>query len=79
MDENEIKALLQAGLGDAQIELVSEGNKIGLRLIGNVLEGLSRVKRQQRVYSILDEKIASGEIHAVTMTCQTPAEHEANG
>ena len=79
MDENEIKALLQAGLGDAQIELVSEGNKIGLRLIGSVFEGLNRVKRQQLVYGILDEKIKTGEIHAVTMTCQTPAENAANG
>jgi acid stress-induced BolA-like protein IbaG/YrbA len=74
MDQAEIQSLLAAGLPDCEIELMAEGNKIGLRLTGNVFEGMNRVKRQQLVYGLLNEKIASGEIHAVSMVCKTPAE-----
>ncbi|MBL4681227.1 MAG: BolA/IbaG family iron-sulfur metabolism protein [Pseudomonadales bacterium] len=71
MDENDIRGLLQAGLGDCDLALELEGNKLFLRLVGDVFEGLSRVKRSQLVYGLLNEKISSGEIHAVSMRCQT--------
>jgi len=79
MDEAEIRAVLADGLPDCEIELMSEGNKIGLRLTGNLFEGMNRVKRQQLVYGLLNEKITSGEIHAVSMTCKTPAELAEQG
>jgi len=74
MDEALIRTLLADGLPDCEIEIMSEGNKLVLRLIGKLFEGMNRVKRQQLVYSLLNEKITSGEIHAVSMTCKTPAE-----
>jgi acid stress-induced BolA-like protein IbaG/YrbA len=74
MNEKEIRALLIAGLRDSEIELQAEGNKISLVLVTEQFSGLSRVKRQQLVYKLLDQKISSGEIHAVTMRCLTPAE-----
>ena len=74
MDEALIRSLLADGLPDCEIEIMSEGNKLGLRLTGELFEGMNRVKRQQMVYSLLNEKITSGEIHAVSMTCKTPAE-----
>ena len=77
MNEAEIRQLLIDGLGDCEIEMVSEGNKLGLRITGAVFEGLNRVKRQQKVYGILNDKISSGEIHAVSMTCVTPSESQS--
>ncbi|MEJ6591988.1 MAG: BolA/IbaG family iron-sulfur metabolism protein [SAR86 cluster bacterium] len=74
MNEKEIRTLLIAGLRDSEIELQAEGNKISLVLVTEQFSGLSRVKRQQLVYKLLDQKISSGEIHAVTMRCLTPAE-----
>ncbi|XOV87280.1 MAG: BolA family protein [Pseudomonadota bacterium] len=74
MNEAEIRALLAAELGDCDIKLQSEGNKLMLILTGDVFEGLNRVKRQQLVYGLLGDKISSGEIHAVSMRCLTPAE-----
>ncbi|MFT5560547.1 MAG: acid stress-induced BolA-like protein IbaG/YrbA [Candidatus Azotimanducaceae bacterium] len=79
MNEAEIRALLAGGLIDCEIELTSEGNKLSLRLTGNLFEGMNRVKRQQLVYGLLNEKITSGEIHAVSMICKTPAEHAEQG
>jgi acid stress-induced BolA-like protein IbaG/YrbA len=74
MNQKEIRTLLIAGLRDSEIELQAEGNKISLVLVTEQFSGLSRVKRQQLVYKLLDQKISSGEIHAVTMRCLTPAE-----
>ena len=43
-------------------------------IVSPLFEGLSRVKRQQLVYGLLNDKIASGEIHAVTMVTRSPLE-----
>ena len=74
MNEEEIRALLVAGVSDCEIELQTQGNKISLVLVSEQFSGLNRVRRQQLVYKLLDRKISSGEIHAVTMRCLTPAE-----
>ncbi|MFT7687506.1 MAG: acid stress-induced BolA-like protein IbaG/YrbA [Candidatus Azotimanducaceae bacterium] len=74
MDESELINMLQSGLGDCEIELELEGNKLFLKIIGDMFEGLSRVKRSQLVYGLLNEKISSGELHAVSMRCLTRSE-----
>ena len=51
--------------------------KFQVTAVGNLFEGLNAVKRQQKVYQILNEHIASGAIHAVSMRLLTTAEHEA--
>ena len=75
MDVDEIRGLLEAGLGECDVAMQAEGNKLGLMLVSEAFSGLSRVKRQQLVYSFLNEKINSGEIHAVSMKCRTPEEN----
>ena len=42
--------------------------------MSDAFEGLSRVKRQQAVYAAIQELIASGAIHAVTISTATRAE-----
>ena len=74
ISEDEIRALLSEKLADVQLEMVVEGNKLSLTAVSPSFEGLNRVKRQQLVYSLLNDKIASGEIHAVTMKTVTPQE-----
>ena len=69
MNEVEIRALLVAGLSGSEIELQAEGNKVSLVLVSEQFSGLNRVKRQQLVYKLLDQKISSGEIHAVIPQC----------
>ncbi|MFT4631668.1 MAG: acid stress-induced BolA-like protein IbaG/YrbA [Candidatus Pseudothioglobus sp.] len=74
MNEEELRATLSAGLGADEIQMQAQGNKVTLVLVSETFDGLSRVKRQQLVYKLLDEKISSGEIHAVSMRCLTPIE-----
>lgn len=74
VDLEDIRQILETIFGGDQIEIQAEGNKLTLLLVSDKFEGLSRVKRQQLVYSLLNDRISSGEIHAVTMITLTPQE-----
>lgn len=74
MELKEIRDQLAIGLETQNIELQADGNKLFLQIVSGVFEGLSKVKRQQKVYAMLNERIQSGEIHAVVMTTLSPEE-----
>lgn len=74
MSLDELKTLLKDGFEDCIIEVEGEDGHYKVTIVGTVFEGVSKVKRQQMVYGHLNDKIKTGEIHAVTMTTLTPAE-----
>ena len=74
MTPERIKELLQAELPDCDIMVEGGDGKYLVTATGEVFTGLNAVKRQQLVYRILNEHIASGAIHAVSMKLRTPAE-----
>ena len=74
MDVQAIESIITTELPDCQVELMVDGNKVRLHIISGAFEGLNRVKRQQKIYGLIDDLIKSGEIHAVTMVTQTPEE-----
>ena len=76
MQVEEVKALLTAGLPACDIEVVSDGSHYTVQVIGEVFAGMRSVKRQQTVYAILNDAIASGAIHAVNMRLYTPEEYQ---
>jgi acid stress-induced BolA-like protein IbaG/YrbA len=55
-----------------------EGNKFQVLAVGEVFVGLNAVKRQQKIYQILNPHIASGAIHAVSMRLMTSSERAAS-
>ena len=74
MQIDDIKQAILAKISDAQMELSMEGNHLHATIVSTHFEGLNAVKRQQLVYSALNEYIASGDVHAVHMKTATPAE-----
>ena len=74
MDSDKIKEMLASSLGDCDIEVEITGNKLVLHIIFEGFEGLSQLKRQKKIYAILNEMVSTGEIHAVTMHTNTPSE-----
>lgn len=74
MDLESIESTLREAFPQCELDLVAEGNKLGLKIVSAEFEGLNRVKRQQKIYALLDERIKSGEVHAVSMVTQTPEE-----
>lgn len=74
MQVEDIKALI-AGVIDAQsIDVQVDGSHIAVAVVSEAFAGLNAVKRQQLVYSGLNEAIASGAIHAVQIKAMTPEE-----
>jgi BolA protein len=56
----------------------SGGGHYSLLIVTQAFEGLGQLQRQRRVYAALAEEM-KGRIHALSMTCLTPAEHAAEG
>lgn len=77
MDIPAIKALLADSFPNAHIELESEGNHLNVLIVSEVFQGLSPVKKQQKVLAVLNERITSGEVHAVHMKTLTPDQWQA--
>ena len=77
MQPNEIKALLDAGLENCDVRVEGEGSHFDILAIGEVFAGMRPVQKQQLVYGVLKEQIASGSIHAVNIRTYTASEWEA--
>ncbi|MEO0443816.1 MAG: BolA/IbaG family iron-sulfur metabolism protein [Pseudomonadota bacterium] len=73
MDIEAIKILLEQHFPDADIEADFEGSHLNLVITSERFKGLMPVKKQQLVYAALNEKIASGEVHAVNMKTLVPS------
>lgn len=77
MTPEQIKTALQANIEDCQVEVNVDGSHVHLEVVSAAFEGLNAVKKQQLVYSALNEAIASGAIHAVHMKTYTPQQWSA--
>lgn len=76
MTPAEILQVLQAAEPDVEWHVDGDGYKYEVEAVSKVFAGLNTVKRQQFVYKILNDYIASGRIHAVTIRTYTPAEQD---
>lgn len=70
----DIEARLRDALGDAEVTVDGAGNRFEIDVVSDDFGGLNRVKRQQVVYAAIEDLIASGAIHAVTIRAATRAE-----
>lgn len=77
MTSDEIKSLLIKSFAGATIEVNSDGYHAQVVIISDEFEGLNTLKRQQKVYAVLNDKIADGSLHAVMMKLYTPEQWQA--
>lgn len=77
MNPEEIKQIIESGLEGSKATITADGNKYEATIISEAFEGLSPVKKHQLVYALLNQHIASGVIHALSIKAYTPAEWEA--
>ncbi|WP_049723976.1 BolA family protein [Gilvimarinus polysaccharolyticus] len=75
MQAAEIQTLIESHIADSQVQVTVEGSHVHLIVVSPAFAGLSPVKKQQMVYALLTEQIASGVIHAVHMKTLTPEEY----
>lgn len=74
MSPDQVKALLEAGIPDAEIQVAGDGSKFQVIVVTERFASMRPVAKQQLVYAPLNEHIASGAIHAVSMQTLTPEE-----
>ena len=73
---DQIKQLIGYAIEVQHIVADLNGANINLIVVSKQFEGLNSVKKQQMVYACLNDLIASGDLHAVTMKLYTPTEWE---
>jgi acid stress-induced BolA-like protein IbaG/YrbA len=74
MQPQELQTYLQERLDDCEISVGGDDYHFLVTAIGEVFATLNPVKKQQHVYSALNELIAEGTVHAVTIKTFTPDE-----
>ena len=78
MTSEELQTILAAGLPCEHLEVAGDGSHWYATLVSSAFEGLSRIKRQQRVYATLGNRLQTNEVHALSMKTFTHAEWAAN-
>ena len=76
MNPEDIQKMIEAGLPECEIKVTGSDGHFEAVVIGEIFDGLSAVKKQQKVYATLGDKITSGELHALTIKTFTAAEYE---
>ena len=71
-----IRDSIAAGLDCAHLDVRGDGQHFEALIVSPQFEGLTRVRRHQRVYAALGDRMRE-EIHALSMTTLTPAEWAA--
>lgn len=81
--EMQIRSKLSSGLSSEFLEILNESSNhnvpkdaethFKITLVSAQFDGLSRVKRHQHIYQLLDEEL-KGEVHALALHLYTPDE-----
>ena len=71
---DEINKRIAEALTPEHLEIQIDGNRAALLIVSDQFESLNRVKRQQKVYALIDDFLKSGELHAVNIQAKTPSE-----
>lgn len=77
LDPKQIQSWIADGLPCAYLTVDGDGHHFGAIIVSAEFAGLNRVKRQQRVYQTIRDKLDSGELHALSMQTLTPEEWQA--
>lgn len=72
MDTNEIKAMIEAGLPDATVEVVGDGRHFQALIVSSAFEGKLPLARHRLVYAQLEEHLRADTLHALSMRTLTP-------
>jgi acid stress-induced BolA-like protein IbaG/YrbA len=72
----EVQQFIANGLSCQTLQVEGDGRHFFATIVSTEFEGLSRVRRHQRVYQALGDRMRE-QIHALSMKTLTPAEHAA--
>jgi acid stress-induced BolA-like protein IbaG/YrbA len=73
----QVREFIAAGLPCEKLLVEGDGRHFFATIVSSVFEGLPRVRRHQRVYAALGDRMRE-QIHALSMKTLTPAEYAAD-
>ncbi len=73
---DQVRDFIAAGLACERIEIEGDGRHFFATIVAAEFEGMSRVRRHQRVYAALGDRMRE-QIHALSMKTLTPVEFAA--
>jgi len=79
MTAQELQDMIAAGLPCQHLSVQGDGRHWYATLVSAEFEGLRLIKRHQRVYATLGQKMHTDEVHALSMKTYTPAEWAQQG
>jgi len=74
MTPEQIQQLIASHFPDAAVAVSGGEGKFVANITSDVFAGLTTIKRHKLVYASVNNEIASGELHALTIVAKTPAE-----
>ena len=74
MTPEQIQQLIAAHMPDATVEVSGGEGKFVANVTSESFTGLTPIKRHKLVYACVNDEIASGDLHALTIVAKTPAE-----
>lgn len=77
MDNEQVKALIEAGMPGAKVELIGDACNMAVLVVSDAFEGKSLIQRHRMVMEGVKAHIASNELHALSIQAKTPAEAAA--
>lgn len=76
MEITEIRGLVEAVLPDSRISVDGEGCNFSITVVSPAFEGLTTVRRHRMVLGAMQQPLATGALHAVSVKTYTPEEWE---
>lgn len=74
MNPEKIQQLIQQGMPSATVQVSGGEGKYIAQVINDDFTDLPLIKRHKLVYACVNNEIASGELHALTIVAKTSAE-----
>lgn len=74
MTADQLQAIISAGLSCEHIALEGDGRHWYATIVSTAFEGQRLLGRQRLVYATLGNRMATDEVHALSMKTFTPAE-----
>lgn len=74
MNPDEIKQLIETGIADCEARVTGDGSHFEAIVISEEFAGMSTLKKQQRVFATLGDRVTSGAIHALSIRAYTREE-----
>ncbi|MCG6891708.1 MAG: BolA/IbaG family iron-sulfur metabolism protein [Gammaproteobacteria bacterium] len=74
MTPQQIQQLIATHMPEATVEVSGGEGKFVANVTSEVFDGLTPIKRHKLVYACVNDEIASGELHALTIVARTPGE-----